>query len=48
MIVDYKFGQEEEGYRRQVRRYARLWHELGYEIRGSYIWYVEDDKTVEV
>ena len=48
VIVDYKFGQEEEGYRRQVRRYARLWHELGYEIRGSYIWYVEDDKTVEV
>ena len=48
VIVDYKFGQEEEGYRWQLRRYARLWHELGYEIRGTYIWYVEEDKTVEV
>jgi hypothetical protein len=48
VIVDYKFGREEESYRRQLRRYARLWHELGYEVRGAYIWYVEDDKTVEV
>ena len=48
VIVDYKFGHEEESYRRQLRRYARLWHELGYDVRGAYIWYVEEDKTVEV
>ncbi len=48
VIVDYKFGQEEDAYRRQLRRYARLWHELGYEVRGAYIWYVEDDKTENV
>ncbi|NLZ19967.1 MAG: UvrD-helicase domain-containing protein [Bacteroidales bacterium] len=48
VIVDYKFGQEKESYRIQLRRYARLWHELGYEIDGAYIWYVEEDKTTEV
>jgi ATP-dependent exoDNAse (exonuclease V) beta subunit len=44
VIVDYKFGQEKESYRYQLRRYARLWHELGYEIDGAYVWYVEEDK----
>jgi ATP-dependent exoDNAse (exonuclease V) beta subunit len=47
VIVDYKFGAELPSYRRQLQRYARLWHELGYEIGGAYIWYVEEDKTVE-
>ena len=48
VIVDYKFGQEKEGYRFQLKRYARLWHELGYDVIGAYVWYVEDDKTVKV
>ena len=48
VIVDYKFGHEEAGYRSQLRRYARLWHELGYEIRGAYLWYVMEDKCVDV
>ena len=30
LIVDYKFGQEKESYLHQLRRYAALWHELGY------------------
>jgi len=47
-IIDYKFGTEEESYFRQVRRYARLWHELGYTVKGAYLWYVMEDKTVEV
>ena len=47
-IIDYKFGSEEERYFRQVRRYARLWHELGYTVQGAYLWYVMEDKTVEV
>jgi hypothetical protein len=48
VIVDYKFGQAKESYRRQLERYARLWHELGYEVVGAYVWYVEEDKTVKV
>ena len=47
VIVDYKFGQEKEGYRYQLQRYARLWHELGYDVVGAYVWYVENDKTVK-
>ncbi|MBR5724127.1 MAG: UvrD-helicase domain-containing protein [Bacteroidales bacterium] len=47
-VIDFKFGAPEEGYLRQVSRYACLWHELGYEVRGAYLWYVMDDKTVEV
>ena len=46
--MDYKFGQEKEGYRFQLKRYARLWHELGYDVIGAYVWYVEDDKTVKL
>jgi len=47
VIVDYKFGQEKESYCYQLKRYARLWHELGYDVAGAYVWYVEDDKTVK-
>ena len=47
VIVDYKFGQEKEDYRYQLQRYARLWHELGYDVVGAYVWYVENDKTVK-
>ena len=47
LIVDYKFGQEKESYLHQLRRYAALWHELGYEVSGAYVWYVEQDKTVK-
>ncbi len=47
-IVDYKFGAEKESYRFQLLRYARLWHELGYEIASACIWYVESGKCVEV
>ena len=48
VIVDYKFGHEEERYRYQLRRYAKLWHELGYDVVGAYVWYVEDDNKVTV
>ena len=47
-VIDFKFGAPEEGYLRQVSRYATLWHELGYEVKGAYLWYVMDNKTVEV
>ena len=47
-IVDFKFGHEEESYRWQLRRYARLYRQLGYEVCGAFIWYVPDDKVVPV
>lgn len=45
-IVDFKFGREKESYGRQIHTYARLWHELGYEVKGAYLWYVEENKVV--
>ena len=46
-IIDFKFGHEEEGYRWQLRRYARLYRQMGYEVAGAFVWYVPDDKVVE-
>ena len=47
-VVDFKFGGEAPSYRKQVERYARLWHELGYQVKGAYLWYVPDGKTDKV
>ena len=47
-VVDFKFGGENPSYRKQVARYAALWHELGYQVKGAYLWYVPEDKTEPV
>ena len=47
-VIDFKFGHEEEGYRRQLGRYARLYRQLGYEVDGAFIWYVPEDRVVRV
>ena len=47
-IVDFKFGREDEKYLRQLQRYASLYRQMGYVVRSADIWYVEDDKTVNV
>ena len=47
-VVDFKFGGEHASYRKQVAGYARLWHELGYQVKGAYLWYVPDGKTEKV
>ena len=47
-VIDFKFGEEDEKYSGQVRRYMRLFREMGYgEVRG-YIWYVPIDKIIQV
>ncbi|MGN1215018.1 MAG: UvrD-helicase domain-containing protein [Candidatus Cryptobacteroides sp.] len=45
-IVDYKFGEKDPRYRRQVDRYADIYRRMGYREVNSYIWYVPSD-TVE-
>jgi len=47
-IIDFKFGQEEERYQQQLRRYARLYRALGFEVAGAWIWYVPEDRAVSV
>lgn len=47
-VIDYKFGEERESYRRQVARYCQLYRSMGYENVTGYVWYVPDDKVVAV
>ncbi len=47
-VIDYKFGAEHDGYLRQVRRYMKLYRQLGYSNVRGYVWYVPEDKIVEV
>lgn len=47
MIVDYKFGEHDRRYVRQVRRYADVWRRMGYEDVSAYLWYVQTGEVVE-
>lgn len=47
-IVDFKFGRENDAYRRQLERYSSLYQSLGYEVKSAVIWYVEDDISINV
>ena len=48
IIVDYKFGSARADYKKQVARYMRLYHQMGYESVRGYLWYVHTDEVVEV
>ncbi len=47
-IIDYKFGAERDSYLRQVRRYMKLYRQMGHRNVRGYLWYVPEDKIVEV
>jgi hypothetical protein len=40
LIVDYKFGEHDTGYRKQVERYAGIWRRMGYADVSASLWYV--------
>ncbi|MBQ9548208.1 MAG: UvrD-helicase domain-containing protein [Bacteroidales bacterium] len=49
LIIDYKFGQEEEGrYRRQITRYMDLYRRMGYTSVQGYLWYVREDRVISL
>ena len=47
-VIDFKFGEEDEKYSGQVRRYMRLFREMGYGEVSGYIWYIPIDKIIQV
>lgn len=47
-VIDFKFGEEDEKYSGQLRRYMRLFREMGYGEVIGYIWYVPIDKIIQV
>ena len=45
-VIDYKFGTRRDSYLWQVRRYVKLYNDMGYTGVRGYVWYVPSD-TVE-
>ena len=48
IIVDYKFGEHDSRYERQMNRYMQLWTRMGYEDVSAYLWYVQTGEVVPV
>lgn len=47
IVIDYKFGEVRDKYRRQVKSYMNLLREMGYGPVRGYIWYCKSDKVEE-
>lgn len=48
MVVDYKFGEPSDRYRRQAASYRDMIRQMGHPDVRSYLWYVEKDIIEEV
>ena len=48
IVVDFKFGKENDDYRKQVRFYMEKLEEMGYNNVKGVLWYVYANKFVEV
>ena len=48
IIIDYKFGEENKGYKDQVNEYVDLIKKMGYKNVEGYLWYVEHGKIENV
>ena len=40
IVIDYKFGEHNPEYERQLRKYADIWGRMGYDDVSAYLWYV--------
>lgn len=48
LVIDYKFGERKNSYRRQVAGYVSLYRRMGYPSVSGAIWYVPDDTVDSV
>ena len=48
IVVDYKFGKENDDYRVQVKRYMELLSRMGYSRVEGYLWYVYKNRIEKV
>lgn len=48
VIIDYKFGEYDARYERQMRRYADVWKRMGYANVSACLWFVQAGDVVEV
>lgn len=47
-VIDYKFGEREAKYKKQVSRYASLYKRMGYENVHGYLWYMNDKNGEDI
>ncbi len=47
VIIDFKFGVENEHYAEQMRQYRNLLSEMGYHKIEAFLWYVDKNKIVK-
>ncbi|MBO7220736.1 MAG: UvrD-helicase domain-containing protein [Alistipes sp.] len=48
VVVDYKFGDENSAYARQIAAYVKELREMGYTSVKGYIWYITNGNIVEI
>jgi ATP-dependent exoDNAse (exonuclease V) beta subunit len=48
VIIDYKFGEHDPRYERQLKKYAGIWRRMGHEDVSAYLWYVHTGEIVFV
>lgn len=48
IVLDYKFGQWENDYIKQVKRYMNALRDLGKEPVRGYLWFAQENKLMEV
>ncbi|MDR0518196.1 MAG: UvrD-helicase domain-containing protein [Fibromonadaceae bacterium] len=48
IVIDYKTGKEKAEHKKQVREYAKFLSQMGYENVNGYLWYLYENKVVEV
>jgi len=47
-VIDYKSGERSDAHIFQVRRYVRLYRQMGYPEVSGHIWYLQDDVVVDI
>lgn len=47
-VIDFKFGEEKNEYKAQVSAYKKLMISMGYKKADAFIWYVDNNKVVQV
>ena len=48
IVVDYKFGERNNSYRKQISLYCSLLKKMGYSDTKGYLWYVREGEIEEV
>ena len=48
VVIDYKFGEHDDKYISQLRKYADIWRRMGYADVEAYLWYVVSGDIMEI